>query len=181
MRDPRHKGHKVAVLTPEEQAGIRMFMKIQMEKEQQQEISRRAAEEARERMFREREEANKKALAALEERKKQEAELARKKKEEWEAMEAAERMKVEKEERKKALMKLLKDRQDAEFNHKLSQIAAIKTAKTLIPLHPEYKKMSFACQKFVSKLGNDPREILESMDKGPDFRLKMEKECRVTC
>lgn len=181
MRDPRRKGHKVIVLTPEEEEGVRMFMKIQMERERQQVISKRAAEEAREAKFRALEESHREALKNLEAREAEKKTAAEKLKKELEAMKEAELKLLHAELMRKKMEQAIELRRQERVNAEMRELSAQKAAKMAIPVHPEFKKMSYKCQQFVLKLRNTPCEVLEKLNAGDAFRLKMEEECRIVC
>lgn len=180
-RDRTNKGHVRKELTPEEKAAVLFYMKVQMENEQRQEIGRRAAEAAREEKFRLRAEANEAALKRLE-AEKEEGRIAFEKKraEELEMIRKADAKKlmdifVEQKMKEKAM------REAEELNRRKREESAERGAKMAILLHPEYKKMTQKAQAFVQKLGNSCVEKLARLNEGENFRLKMEKECRLLC
>ena len=181
MRDPRRTGHRVVVLTPEEEEGVRMFMKIQMERERQQVISKRAAEEAREAKFRALEESHREALKKLEAAEAEKKEQLEKTKKALAAMKEEELRKLDEEIMRRRREKDLERMRQERVNAEMRELSAQKAAKMAIPVHPEFKKMSYKCQQFVLKLKNKPCEVLEKLNAGDAFRLKMEEECRVVC
>jgi hypothetical protein len=177
-RDNHRKRRVRFELTPEEKAAVIFYMKVQMEQEQQQVISRRAAEAAREAKFRALEESHREALRNLEE-------AAKKRKEEMahaqrivEAMKEGELARLDAEIARRNAARRVEEIRQEKVNAEMRELSAVKGAKMAILCHAEYKKMTQKAQAFVQKLGNDPREVLERLCEGDAFRLKMEKECR---
>lgn len=158
-----------------------MYMKIQMEREQQQEISRRAAEAAREAKWLALKKSHEEALARIEAKKAAYVKLRRERSAAYDAkIEAEKKAMADQEAKKKAAMAAELARME-EVNRLKREESAERAAKLAILGHPEYKKMSSKAQAFTQKLGNTCCEVLEKLNAGEEFRLKMEKECRLTC